>query len=133
MFVEFLLCRFRVFAAADLMRGAVNARVAEVDPDPRPGTQIKIFGQQRNLRIFFFQIFVDDGGFVNDRLSIDENRNLCVRIEPEKIWRFVFEINFDELVGEIFLCQDNPSPVRIGSSKARVEFHGHCSLQAIIL
>jgi hypothetical protein len=38
MFVEFLLCRFRVFSPADLMRGAMNTRVAKVDPDPRPGT-----------------------------------------------------------------------------------------------
>ena len=85
------------------------------------------------MRIFFFQVFVDDGGLVNDRLSIDENRNLCVGIEPEKVWRLVFEIDLNELVRKIFLCQDNPSPVRVGSGKTRVKFHELRSLPMIIL
>jgi hypothetical protein len=117
MAVEFLFGSFWLFAAVDLMRGWMNTRVAKVDPDAGLGTQVGIFGQQRNFRKFFLQVFVDDRGLVDDPIGIDQNRNLGVRVEPEKVLRLVLEIDLNEIVREAFLCQDNPSPVRVRSRK----------------
>jgi hypothetical protein len=51
------------------------------------------------LRIFLFEVFVDDRGFVNDGVSIYQHGNFAVGVSFKQLLRFVFEIAFDEFVG----------------------------------
>jgi len=52
-----------------------------------------------------------------------KHRYFGVRVELKKICWFIFEIDFNEVVGEPLFRQDNPCPVSVGSRMARVEFH----------
>jgi hypothetical protein len=76
------------------------------------------------LRIFLFQVFVDDRGFVDDGVAIHQHGNLTVGISFKELFRLVFEIAFDELVGYLFFRQDKPCPVGVGSGLVGIKFHG---------
>jgi hypothetical protein len=49
----------------------------------------------------------------------------------DEVRRFVFQIDFDELIGNILFGQDNPCPVSIGSGVAGIEFHEVPSLSTL--
>jgi hypothetical protein len=51
----------------------------------------------------------------------------------QQIFRLVFEIDLDEIVGNFLLGQDNPCPVGVGSGVAGVEFHPDALLVLILL
>ena len=118
MLLELGLCGFRVFAAIDLMRCPMNACVAEVDPNTGACPGVQISRQQRDGGKFFVEILVDDRRFVNDSVAVDEDGNFRVGVYFEQVFRLVFEVDFNEFVRKIFFRQDNPCPVRVGSSKA---------------
>ena len=118
MLLELGLCGFRVFAAIDLMGCTVNACVAEIDPYTGACPGVEISRQQRDGGKFFVEILVDNRRFVDDSFAVDEDGNFGVGIYFKKIFRFVFEIDFNEFVRKIFFRQDNPCPVCVGSSKA---------------
>ena len=84
----------------------------------------RVAWQERNLRIFFFQIFVDDRRFVDDAVTVDQHRHFSVWVQSQEVFRFVAKIALDEFVGEFFLGQDNPCPVRVGSGLVGIKFHG---------
>ena len=84
----------------------------------------RVAWQERDLRIFFFQIFVDDRRFVDDAVAIDQHRHFSVWIQSEEVFRFVAEVALDEFVGEFFLGQDKPCPVGVGSGLVGIKFHG---------
>jgi hypothetical protein len=71
------------------------------------------------LRIFLFEVFVDDCGFVDDGVPIYQHGNFAVGVSFKQLFRFVFEIALDELVGYFFLRQDKPCPVGIRSRTVR--------------
>ena len=82
-----------------------------------------IVGHEAGRGILLVEIFVDNGRFVNDSLAVNQGRNFAVRIDLQKVLRFVFEIHFDELVWNLFFRQDNPCPVRVGSAVAGIKLH----------
>jgi hypothetical protein len=71
---------FDFVVVGDITGGALHAGVAVVDPNSyvRPGQWV--FGHQRRFGILFFQVLVDNRGLVNNRITIDQNRNFAVRI-----------------------------------------------------
>jgi len=71
------------------------------------------------LGIFLFQVFVDDRGFVDDGVAIYQYGNFAVGVSFKQLFRLVFEIAFDELVGYLFFRQDKPCPVGIRSGTVR--------------
>ena len=73
--------------------------------------------------ILLVEIFVDDGRLIDYSIAVNQGRNFSVRIDLQKIFRFVLEIHFDEFVGNIFFRQDNPCPMGIGSTVTGVQFH----------
>jgi hypothetical protein len=58
--------------------------------------------QKTNGGIFFFQIFINDSRLVDHAVAVNQHRDLRVGIQFEKVFRFVFKIHFNELVGEFF-------------------------------
>jgi hypothetical protein len=75
------------------------------------------------LRIFLFQVFVDDRGFVDDGVAIYQYGNFAVGVSFKQLFRLVFEIAFDELVGYLFFRQDKPCPVSVRSGTIRKQPH----------
>ena len=71
---------FDLIVVGDITRGSLHAGVAVVDPNSyvRPGQWV--FGHQRRFGILFFQVLVDNRGLVNNRITIDQNRNFAVGI-----------------------------------------------------
>ena len=84
----------------------------------------RVAWQERNLRIFFFQIFVDDRRFVDDAVAIDQHRHFSVWIQSQEVFRFVAEVALDEFVRDFLLGQDKPCPVGVGSRLVGIKFHG---------
>ena len=78
----------------------------------------RVAWQERNLRIFFFQRFVDNA------VTVDQHRHFSVWIEFQEVFRLVAEVALDEFVGEFFFGQDNPCPVGVGSRLVGIKFHG---------
>jgi hypothetical protein len=71
------------------------------------------------LRIFLFQVFVDDRGFVDDGVAIYQHGNFAVGVSFKQLFGLVFEIAFDEFIGNLFFRQDKPCPVGIRSGTVR--------------
>lgn len=90
-----------ILVVSNVVGRRMNTGVEKIDPDACLSPPELIRGQKADGRIFFFQIFIDDGRLVNHAVTIDQHRNLGIRIQFEKILRFVFEIHFNELVGEL--------------------------------
>jgi hypothetical protein len=67
-------------AAGNLVGCPVDARVAKIDPYPGASSAVKVFGHQGELGKFFIEILVDDCRFKNDRLAVDEDGNLGIRV-----------------------------------------------------
>ena len=55
--------------------------VAEIDPDTRPRTVESVARHQRYRRIFFLQVLIDDGRFVDHSRAVDQDRNFPVRVK----------------------------------------------------
>ena len=106
----------------------MDACVHEIDPDTRLGAQERIARHQPNLRKLFFQIFVENGRFVNHAVAVDQHGHFAVGILPDEIFRLVLKIDFDQFASELFFRKDNPCPVGVGSSMCGVEFHRLVSL-----
>jgi hypothetical protein len=107
----------------DVGRGGVDPGVQEIDPDPDLGPLQKVGGHELKLGKFFIEILVDHRRFVDDAIAVDQHGHLAVGILLQQIFRLVFEIDLDEIVGNFLFGQDNPCPVGVGSSVAGVEFH----------
>ena len=99
--------------------GVLQPRVAVIDPYPCARAPQGILRHKRYLRIFLFEVFVDDRGFVDDGVAIHQHGNLAVGISFKQLFRLVFEIAFDEVVGDLFLRQDKPCPVGVRSRAER--------------
>jgi hypothetical protein len=82
-----------------LAAGVLQPRVAVIDPYPCPRTPQGILRHKRYLRIFLFEVFVDDRGFVNDGVPIYQHGNFAVGVSFKQLPGFVFEIAFDEFIG----------------------------------
>ena len=96
------LSSLRILVVSNVVGRRMNTGVEKIDPDARLSPPELIRGQKADGRIFFFQIFVHDGRLVDDAVTVNQHRDLGIRIQFEKVFRFVFEIHFDELVGELF-------------------------------
>lgn len=105
--------------------GALESGVAVVDPDSYSRALVRVLGHKRYLGVFFFEVFVDNRGFVDDRFSVHQHGNFAVRIELEKVLGLIFEIALDQFVGKLFFGQDKPCPVRVGSRAVGKKFHQH--------
>ena len=99
--------------------GVLQSRVAVIDPYPYPRAPERVLRHERYFRIFLFEVFVDDRGFVDDGVAIYQHGNFAVRVPFKQLFRLVFEIAFDELVGDLFLRQDKPCPVSVRSRAVR--------------
>src|SRR3989338_1624622 len=120
---EFSFSLLRVNSVRDLAACRLEPGVAEVYPDPHPCPLSLLSGHERDLRILLFQVFVDDGGFVNDRVAVNQDRDLAIRIQLQELPRLVLEIDLDQIVRDLFFRQDNPSPVGIGSGMTGKKSH----------
>ena len=80
----------------------MESRITEVNPDSRPGPLSQLFRHERDLGVFLFQVFVNDSGFVDDCISVNEDGHLLIWVEPEEILGFVFKINLDQLIRDLF-------------------------------
>ena len=72
-FPKFFSCLLRLVSVPDLTGRLLESGVAEVDPDPHPGPLSQLFGHERELGVFLFEVFVDDGRFINDHLSVKKD------------------------------------------------------------
>jgi hypothetical protein len=106
---------FRLFVMGDIGSGRVNSAVQEVNPNSCFRFLQRVFGQQRILWKFFFQIFINDCRLINDAIIVDENRDLGVRVEFEQFSGLIFKIDFQEFVRDFLFGEDNPCPVSIRS------------------
>jgi hypothetical protein len=52
----------------------------EVDPDARLGTEQKVGGHEPDLRKLLIQVFVDNRGFVDYAIAVDEHGYLAIGI-----------------------------------------------------
>ena len=103
----------------DFTAGVLQPRVAVIDPYPYPRAPERVLRHKRYFRKFLFQVFVDDRGFVDDGVAIYQHGNFAVGVSFKQLFRLVFEIAFDELVGDLFFRQDKPCPVGIRSRAVR--------------
>jgi len=126
-FSEFFFGLFWLLPVQDLVGRSMNSCVAEVYPDPRVRPLAPLFGHERDVGILFFQVFVDDSGFVDDRIAVNEHRHLGVRVQLQEFLGFVLEVDLDQLIGKLFFCQDDPRPVRVRSGVAGIYFHSKSS------
>jgi hypothetical protein len=97
----------------------LQPRVAVIDPYPCPRAPQRVLRHERYFRIFLFKVFVNDRGFVDDGVAIYQHGNFAVGVSFKQLFRLVFEIAFDELVGDLFLRQDKPCPVSVRSRAVR--------------
>jgi hypothetical protein len=82
----------------DVTAGALQARVRVIDPDSRSRALHRIFRHERHLRIFFFQILVDDRRLIDYRSAVHQHWDFAIGVEFQQFLRFVFEIALDEVV-----------------------------------
>ena len=94
---------------------ALQARVRVIDPDSRSRALHRIFGHERHLRIFFFEILVDDRRLIDYRSAVYQHRDFAIGVEFQQLFRFVFEIALDEVMRNPLFREDKPCPVRVGS------------------
>ncbi len=80
----------------------MESRITEVNPDSRPGPLSQLFRHERDLGVFLVQIFVNDSGFVNDCISVNEDWHFPIRVESEELLGFVLEIDLDQLIRDLF-------------------------------
>jgi hypothetical protein len=118
-FFQFLGRLFDFKIVGDFTAGVLQPRVAVIDPYPCPRAPERVLRHKRYLRIFLFQVFVDDRRFVDDGVAIYQYGNFAVGVSFKQLFRLVFEIAFDELVGYLFFRQDKPCPVGIRSGTVR--------------
>jgi hypothetical protein len=122
--MHFLACFVRLAIVREVGRRGMNPGVKKIDPDARFRALEKLGRQQTDFGKFLVEIFVDDRRFVDYAVAVNQHRHFAVRVSLHQITRFIFEVDFDELVGNFLFGQDNPCPVGIGSGVARIEFHG---------
>jgi hypothetical protein len=118
-FFQLLGRLFDFIIMGDFTASVLQPRVAVIDPYPCPRAAQGILRHERYFRIFLFQVFVDDRRFIDDGVAIHQHGNFAVGVSFKQLFRLVFEIAFDELVGDLFLRQDKPCPVSVRSRAVR--------------
>ena len=93
----------------------MDSRVEEIHPDSHLRTFRGVRRQQSGSGVSLFEIFIDDGRFVNHAITFEEHWNFSVRIEVEQVFGLVLQVDLGELIGDVLLGQDNPCPVGVRS------------------
>ena len=71
---------FHLIVVGDITCGALHAGVAVIDPNSYARANQWIFWHQRHVRVFVLEIFIDDGGLVNNRIAVHQHRNFAIGI-----------------------------------------------------
>jgi hypothetical protein len=74
-----------------------------------------VCGEERNLRKFFLQVFIDDRRLIDHAVTVNEHGDFGVRVEFEQVFGLVLEVDFQEFVRDFLFGKDNPCPMSIGS------------------
>jgi hypothetical protein len=76
---------------------------------PRPHDRIR--GHELRMGKALVDLFVDDVGFVEDQVALDEDRHLTVGIHDRNIFGLVEEINITDLEIHALFEQYEPAPL----------------------
>src|SRR5215472_3075020 len=75
------------------------------------------------MRKALVDVLVDDVGFVQHEVALDEHRHLVVRIHHGEVLGLVVEVDVDDLKIHPFLVQHDPAALTEGVGGPRIERH----------